>query len=81
MRITERMAHEHRSDSNSQVYARLSQLEAVPHKEKSFVNYVSGYCHISEEEALRFDEGFERIKKCYRPSQDEFYIMSHSFVE
>lgn len=36
---------------------------------------------ISEEEALRFDEGFERIKKCYRPSQDEFYIMSHSFVE
>lgn len=33
------------------------------------------------QEAERFDDTLEKMKKEYRPSQDEFYIMSHSFVE
>lgn len=36
---------------------------------------------ISEEAAERYDTTLEPMKKKYLPSQDEFYIMSHSFVE
>lgn len=36
---------------------------------------------ISEEEAERYDATCEPMEKKYLPSQDEFYIMSHSFVE
>ena len=36
---------------------------------------------ISEEEAERYDATLEPMEKKYLPSQDEFYIMSHSFVE
>lgn len=36
---------------------------------------------VSEEEALRYDDTLEEMKKEYRPSQEEFYIMSHSFME
>lgn len=87
MRITERMAHEHRSDSNSQVYVRLSQLEAVPHKEKSFVNYVSGYCHISEEEAKKlwdelcnWEKEILKEKRAYRGDR-VFGLRCESLIE
>ena len=36
---------------------------------------------ISEEEAECYDATCEPMEKKYLPSQDEFYIMSHSFVE
>ena len=36
---------------------------------------------ISEAEAERYDATLEPLEKKYLPSQDEFYIMSHSFVE
>ncbi len=36
---------------------------------------------ISEEEAARYDAALEPLEKKYLPSQDEFYIMSRSFVE
>lgn len=36
---------------------------------------------ISEEEAQKYDDALEKMEKKYLPSQDEFYIMSHSFVE
>lgn len=36
---------------------------------------------ISEEEARIYDDKLEPMEKKYLPSQDEFYIMSHSFVE
>lgn len=36
---------------------------------------------VSEEEAARFDEKLEPMEKKYLPSQEEFYIMSHSFIE
>lgn len=37
--------------------------------------------HIDEEEARRYDDALEPMAKEYRPSQEEFYIMSHSSVE
>ena len=36
---------------------------------------------ISEEEAELYDNTLEPLEKKYLPSQEEFYIMSHSFVE
>lgn len=36
---------------------------------------------IDEAEARRYDDGLEPMEKRRLPSQDEFYIMSHSFVE
>ena len=36
---------------------------------------------ISEEEAMRYDDSFEKIEKRHQPSQEEFYILSHSTVQ
>lgn len=36
---------------------------------------------ISLEDAKRYDDTLEKMEKKYLPSQDEFYIMSHSFLE
>ena len=36
---------------------------------------------ISEEEAERYDNSLIPMKKEYRPSQEGFYIMSHSFLD
>lgn len=36
---------------------------------------------INEEEARRYDDTLEKMEKKYKPSQDEFYIMSHAFME
>lgn len=36
---------------------------------------------IDEEAARRYDDALEPMAKEYRPSQEEFYIMSHSSVE
>lgn len=36
---------------------------------------------IREEEARRYDDALEKIEKTHQPSQEEFYILSHSFVE
>lgn len=36
---------------------------------------------INEAEAKRYDDMLEPMEKKYLPSQDEFYIMSHSFIE
>jgi len=36
---------------------------------------------IDEEEAQRFDEGFEKMEKKYQPSQEEFYIHFHSILQ
>lgn len=35
---------------------------------------------ISEEAAHDYDDTLEKMEKKYQPSQDEFYIMSHSFI-
>ncbi len=36
---------------------------------------------IDEREAERFDEGLEYLEKKYQPSQEEFYIHSHSVIQ
>ena len=36
---------------------------------------------ISEEEAQKYDDTLEKMEKKFLPSQEEFYIMSHSFIE
>ncbi len=36
---------------------------------------------VSEEDAQQYDAGLEPLEKKHLPSQEEFYIMSHSFVE
>lgn len=47
---------------------------------KWFYHY-SPIMDIDEQTALEYDSGLESMEKKYLPSQDEFYIMSHSFVE
>lgn len=36
---------------------------------------------VSEEDAEHYDDTLEKMEKKYLPSQDEFYIMSRSFLE
>ncbi len=36
---------------------------------------------IDEEEAAKYDDTLEKMEKKYLPSQEEFFIMSHSYVE
>lgn len=36
---------------------------------------------LSEEEAQKYDDSLEPMPKKWQPSQEEFYIMSHSFVD
>lgn len=36
---------------------------------------------IDEQEAERFDESLEKMEKKYQPSQEEFYIHSHSIIQ
>lgn len=48
---------------------------------KKWVYYQSPVFEIDEQEAERFDEGLESLEKKYQPSQEEFYIHSHSFIQ
>ncbi len=48
---------------------------------RKWVYYDSSVMKIDEQEAERFDESLEKIHKEYRPSQEEFYIYSHSIVQ
>ena len=49
--------------------------------ERGWVYRDSPVMSIDEEEARRYDDSLEPMEKRHLPSQDEFYIMSHSFVE
>lgn len=48
---------------------------------RKWFSYDSPVMNISEQDAIQYDNGLEKMEKRYQPSQDEFYIMSHSFVE
>jgi predicted N-acetyltransferase YhbS len=48
---------------------------------RKWVYYSSPVLEIDEKEAERFDEGFEPWEKKDQPSQEEFYIYSHSVVQ
>jgi len=48
---------------------------------RKWIYLQSSVYDIDEQEAERFDEGFEKLEKKYQPSQDEFYIYSHSVIQ
>lgn len=48
---------------------------------KKWFYYDSPVMAVSEEDAQKFDDTLEKMEKKHLPSQNEFYIMSHSFVE
>ena len=48
---------------------------------RKWVYYQSPVFEIDEQEAVRFDEGLESLEKKYQPSQEEFYIHSHSIIQ
>jgi len=43
--------------------------------------YESPVMQISDDEAGRFDESLEKMEKKFQPSQEEFFIHSHSFIQ
>ncbi len=48
---------------------------------KKWIYYDSPVMNISPQDAERYDDTLEPLEKRHLPSQEEFYIMSHSFVE
>lgn len=48
---------------------------------RRWVYHESPVFEIDEQEAQRFDEGLESLEKKYQPSQEEFYILSHSIIQ
>jgi Predicted acetyltransferase len=48
---------------------------------RKWVYYQSPVFEIDEKEAERFDEGLISMEKKYQPSQEEFYIQSHSIIQ
>ena len=57
--------------------------ELIPHAlpPKKWIYHDSPVMQINEKEAQHFDESFEKITKKHLPSQEEFYIYSHSFIK
>ena len=47
---------------------------------KDWVYRDSPVMRIEEQEAQRFDDGLEKMEKKQQPSQEEFYILSHSVI-
>ena len=48
---------------------------------RKWIYHQSSVYEIDEREAERFDEGLENREKKYQPSQEEFYILSHSTIQ
>jgi len=48
---------------------------------RKWVYYNSPVMQINEQEAARFDERLEKMEKKFQPSQEAFYIISHSIIQ
>ena len=48
---------------------------------RKWVYQQSPVFEIDEQESWRFDEGLESLEKKYQPSQEEFFILSHSIIQ
>ena len=48
---------------------------------RKWAYYDSPVMKIDEQEAERFDESLEKMEKKFQPSQEEFYIHSHSIIQ
>lgn len=68
---------------NGKYPAAMMVKELIPHalNGHTWIYHDSPVMAISEEEAERYDDTLEPMEKKYLPRQDEFYIMSHAFVE
>lgn len=59
----------------------VKELKANALGSKQWIYHGSPVMNISEQDAARYDDGLEKMEKKFKPSQEEFYILSHSFVE
>lgn len=68
---------------NGRYPAAMMVKELRPHAldGRKWVYHESPVMAVSEEEAQRYDDTLQPMKKEHRPSQEEFYIMSHSFLD
>lgn len=68
---------------NGKYPAAMMVKELVPHvlDGHKWIYQDSPVMAINEEEAARYDDTLAPMEKKHLPSQEEFYIMSHSFVE
>ena len=48
---------------------------------RKWVYYDSPVMKIDDEEVAHFDESLEKMEKKFQPSQEEFYIHSHSIIQ
>jgi predicted N-acetyltransferase YhbS len=48
---------------------------------RKWVYYQSPVFELDEQRAESFDEGLENQEKKYQPSQEEFFILSHSIIQ
>lgn len=68
---------------NGKYPAAMMVKELIPHvlDGRKWFYYHSPVMAITEEEAQQYDDTLEKMEKKHQPSQEEFYIMCHSFVE
>jgi len=59
----------------------LKELKPEALDGRKWVYYDSPVMQIDEQEAGRFDESLEKMEKKFQPSQEEFYIHSHSIIQ
>lgn len=68
---------------NGKFPAAMMVKELVPNalNGRRWVYHESPAMDIDEEKARQYDDSLEKLERRYQRSQEEFYIMSHSFVE
>ena len=68
---------------NGKFPAAMMVKELVPNalNGRRWVYHESPAMEIDEEKARQYDDSLEKLERRYQRSQEEFYIMSHSFVE
>lgn len=71
------------SVENGKYPAAMMVKELIPHvlAGHRWIYQESDIMAVDEKQAQDYDNTLEKLEKKYRPSQDEFYIMSRSFIE
>ena len=71
------------SVENGKYPAAMIVKELIPHvlAGHRWIYQESDIMAVDEKQAQDYDNTLEKLEKKYRPSQDEFYIMSRSFIE
>jgi len=59
----------------------IKELKSNVLEGRKWFYYESPVMQISDDEAGRFDESLEKMEKKFQPSQEEFFIHSHSFIQ